>query len=414
MSIGITVPKLGESIVEATVVKWLKKEGESVTKGEGLLELETEKVNLEVNANDNGILVSIEREAGEDVQIGDLLAVLEESADVGVKENGGSVAGAIESGEYERGQRKDDHGDGPDDKVTPVARRVAADAGMPISGLEGTGLGGRIRREDVERAIALRKDNTRSPDRLIVDKAQAIDTVEEVHIEREEMIPLSRLGSAMAGKIPVAEDAGAMLTTFNEIDMSTVMTIRRRSREELDEGNDARLRFMPFFVKAVTEALKEYPALNAEVHFDSVVRKKCCDIGIALEGEGGLVMPLLRDAGSMSFAEIESKLVRYASELTDGIRSLEDQQEGSFTITDAGVFGSMLSTPLLNPQQAGILGLHRIDDRPVATEGKVVIKPMMYVALSYDGRIIDGREAEQFLGRIKSLIEIPAFLLLEV
>ena len=261
MSIGITVPKLGESIVEATVVKWLKKEGESVTKGEGLLELETEKVNLEVNANDNGILVSIEREAGEDVQIGDLLAVLEESADVGVKENGGSVAGAIESGEYERGQRKDDHGDGPDDKVTPVARRVAADAGMPISGLEGTGLGGRIRREDVERAIALRKDNTRSPDRLIVDKAQAIDTVEEVHIEREEMIPLSRLGSAMAGKIPVAEDAGAMLTTFNEIDMSTVMTIRRRSREELDEGNDARLRFMPFFVKAVTEALKEYLSL---------------------------------------------------------------------------------------------------------------------------------------------------------
>ena len=464
MPIDITVPQLGESIVEATVVQWFKQEGDLVATGEALLELETEKVTLEVNANDSGVLARVERAAGEDVRIGDLLGVLEESAesaagpaDVAAKADGGAAgdpadgaevpaseddrAAAVDAGGGSAGERSEAV---PDDRVTPVARRMADEAGLSLAGLEGTGPGGRIGREDVERALAARKERaiadeagqsgpspvqpgpppvqpgpprparpagadgarTRAP-----EPARAPDPARD---GREEVIPMSRRRRTIASRLVEAQQTAAMLTTFNEIDMSTVMTIRRKNRESFEKRHGVRLGFMSFFVKAAIGALREFPEVNAEIRGDSIVKKHYYDIGIAVGAEDGLVVPVLRDADRMTFAEIESGIRQYAARAGEGKLSLEDLRGGTFTITNGGVFGSMLSTPILNPPQVGILGLHRIDDRPIAVDGEVVIRPMMYVALSYDHRIIDGREAVQFLGRVKSLIEVPAELLLDV
>ncbi len=471
MPIDITVPQLGESIVEATIVQWFKQEGDPVATGEALLELETEKVTLEVNANDSGVLARVERAAGEDVRIGDLLGVLEESAesaagpaDAAAKADGGAAkadGGAAKADGGAAGDPADgaevpaseddrpaaaDAGGGsagersvavPDDRVTPVARRMADEAGLSLSGLEGTGPGGRIGREDVERALAARKERaiadeagqpgpspvqpgpprparptgadgaqTRAP-----EPARAPDPARD---GREEVIPMSRRRRTIASRLVEAQQTAAMLTTFNEIDMSTVMTIRRKNRDAFEKRHGVRLGFMSFFVKAAIGALRDFPEVNAEIRGDSIVKKHYYDIGIAVGAEDGLVVPVLRDADRMTFAEIESGIRQYAARAGEGKLSLEDLRGGTFTITNGGVFGSMLSTPILNPPQVGILGLHRIDDRPIAVDGEVVIRPMMYVALSYDHRIIDGREAVQFLGRVKSLIEVPAELLLDV
>ncbi len=428
MAIDITVPQLGESIVEATVVKWFKQEGEAVSTGEALLELETEKVSLEVNAIDSGVLVRIERTAGEDVRIGDLLGVLDDSAEVEASDSDGAAVEEIDSQEDDQEQSaegttadtaaSEQSEEIPDDRVTPVARRMADEAGISLSGLEGTGMGGRIRREDVERAVAARKEQaiaeptgTPEPSHPAGTNAGATGESRE---SREEIIPMSRRRRTIASRLVEAQQTAAMLTTFNEIDMSTVMTIRRRNREAFENRHGVRLGFMSFFVKAVIGALKDFPELNGEIRGDTIVKKHYYDIGIAVGAEDGLVVPVLRDADRMSFADIESGIRQYAARAGEGKLSLEDLRGGTFTITNGGVFGSMLSTPILNPPQVGILGLHRIDDRPVAIDGEVVIRPMMYVALSYDHRIIDGREAVQFLLRIKSLIEVPAALLLEV
>ncbi len=454
MAIDITVPQLGESIVEATVVQWFKVEGDTVTTGEALLELETEKVTLEVNANDSGVLARIERTAGEDVKIGDLLGVLE---DGGVKAGEQAAAAgeqavaageqavaageqAAAAGEQAAANQADEVAD---DRATPVARRMADEAGISLAGLEGTGMGGRICREDVERAVAARKEKavsdetgrepdergsgrterqaSRSRDSAATDApaqaaaaAVSADTSEASRDHREEVIPMSRRRRTIASRLVEAQQTAAMLTTFNEIDMSAVMTIRRKNRESFEKRHGVRLGFMSFFVKAVIGALREFPELNAEIREDTIVRKHYYDIGIAVGAEDGLVVPVLRDADRMTFAEIEGGIREYAARAGDGKLSLEDLRGGTFTITNGGVFGSMLSTPILNPPQVGILGLHRIDDRPIAVDGEIVIRPMMYAALTYDHRIIDGREAVQFLGRIKSLIEVPAELLLDV
>ena len=467
MAIDITVPQLGESIVEATVVQWFKQEGDPVTTGEALLELETEKVTLEVNANDSGVLARIERAAGEDVRIGDLLGVLDESGEAAAPESTDETdasadetdAPADESGESDQPPdpaRKDPgpsqavsddrEASGPsqavsDDRVTPVARRMADEAGISLSDVEGTGMGGRIRREDVERAVAARREldiaaqtgptgEESGAGAASVSQADAVassgrpesgqkaETADRsagpAGDDREEIVPMSRRRRTIASRLVEAQQTAAMLTTFNEIDMSTVMTIRRRNREAFEERHGVRLGFMSFFVKAVIGALRDFPELNGEIRGDAIVRKHYYDIGIAVGAEDGLVVPVLRDADRMSFAEIESNIRQYAAKAGEGKLSLEDLRGGTFTITNGGVFGSMLSTPILNPPQVGILGLHRIDDRPVAVDGEVVIRPMMYAALSYDHRIIDGREAVQFLVKVKSLIEVPAALLLEV
>ena len=469
MAIDITVPQLGESIVEATVVQWFKEEGDPVATGEALLELETEKVTLEVNANDSGVLARIERTAGEDVKIGDLLGVLDDSGVTAAEDTDATSAESADEGDMpsediepsvaaagERvaaagaraaaaGERAaaDQADEVADDRVTPVARRMADEAGISLAGLEGTGMGGRICREDVERAVAARKEKavsdetgrepdergsgrterqaSRSRDSAATDApAQAAaaavssDPSEASRDLREEVIPMSRRRRTIASRLVEAQQTAAMLTTFNEIDMSAVMTIRRKNRESFEKRHGVRLGFMSFFVKAVIGALRGFPELNAEIREDAIVRKHYYDIGIAVGAEDGLVVPVLRDADRMTFAEIEGGIREYAARAGDGKLSLEDLRGGTFTITNGGVFGSMLSTPILNPPQVGILGLHRIDDRPIAVDGEIVIRPMMYAALTYDHRIIDGREAVQFLGRIKSLIEVPAELLLDV
>ena len=448
MAIDITVPQLGESIVEATVVKWFKQEGDTVSTGEALLELETEKVSLEVNANDSGVLVRIERTAGEDVQIGDLLGVLDDSAEIEPADAGDGAPEETDTREAVPAppavatdvdtDAPEHTGEVSDDRVTPVARRMADEAGISLSGMEGTGMGGRICREDVERAVAARKEQAiaekaeparvtdtsdgSSPEDVepggTPDQASRTGTTAgaagEALENREEIIPMSRRRRTIASRLVEAQQTAAMLTTFNEIDMSTVMTIRSRNREAFEERHGVRLGFMSFFVKAVIGALKDFPELNGEIRGDTIVKKHYYDIGIAVGAEDGLVVPVLRDADRMSFAEIERGIRQYAAKAGDGTLSLEELRGGTFTITNGGVFGSMLSTPILNPPQVGILGLHRIDDRPIAVDGEVVIRPMMYAALSYDHRIVDGREAVQFLARIKSLIEVPAALLLEV
>ena len=325
---------------------------------------------------------------------------------------------------------------------------MADEAGISLSDVEGTGMGGRIRREDVERAVSAKREQdkaaqtgttgeesgagaaadspedaaassgSREPERKAETTPSAAEPTGRAAglagDDREEIVPMSRRRRTIASRLVEAQQTAAMLTTFNEIDMSTVMTIRRRNREAFEERHGVRLGFMSFFVKAVIGALRDFPELNAEIRGDAIVRKHYYDIGIAVGAEDGLVVPVLRDADRMSFAEIESSIRQYAAKAGEGKLSLEDLRGGTFTITNGGVFGSMLSTPILNPPQVGILGLHRIDDRPVAIDGEVVIRPMMYVALSYDHRIIDGREAVQFLGKVKSLIEVPAALLLEV
>ena len=441
MAIDITVPQLGESIVEATVVQWFKQEGDQVTTGEALLELETEKVTLEVNANDSGVLSRIERAAGEDVRIGDLLGVLDESGEAAGADSSDSAgstdskgapadepATADEPGSADEPPEPAREASGQsvavsDDRVTPVARRMADEAGISLSDVEGTGMGGRIRREDVERAVAARAAEPTAPEAEPAARAAELTAPEAEPTapaadpagdDREEIVPMSRRRRTIASRLVEAQQTAAMLTTFNEIDMSTVMTIRRRNREAFEERHGVRLGFMSFFVKAVIGALRDFPELNAEIRGDAIVRKHYYDIGIAVGAEDGLVVPVLRDADRMSFAEIERNIRQYAAKAGEGKLSLEDLRGGTFTITNGGVFGSMLSTPILNPPQVGILGLHRIDDRPVAVDGEVVIRPLMYVALSYDHRIIDGREAVQFLARVKSLIEVPAALLLEV
>lgn len=455
MAIDITVPQLGESIVEATVVQWYKQEGDPVTAGEVLLELETEKVTLEVNANDRGVLVRIDRAAGEDVRIGDLLGVLDESGETasadatvadyadasadepGIPDESGT---AVKASEPVREASESSHAV-PDDRATPVARRMADEAGISLSDVEGTGVGGRIRREDVEQAVTARREQDIAAQTGLAGKAgdsgtsaespadkdastgsgepkrkaePTVRAADPIGDDREEIVPMSRRRRTIATRLVEAQQTAAMLTTFNEIDMSTVMTIRRRNREAFEERHGVRLGFMSFFVKAVIAALRDFPELNGEIREDAIVRKHYYDIGIAVGAEDGLVVPVLRDADCMSFAEIESSIRQYASKAGEGKLSLDDLRGGTFTITNGGVFGSMLSTPILNPPQVGILGLHRIDDRPAAIDGEVVIRPMMYVALSYDHRIIDGREAVQFLVKVKSLIEVPAALLLEV
>jgi len=436
MAIDITVPQLGESIVEATVVQWFKQEGDQVTTGEALLELETEKVTLEVNANDSGVLSRIDRAAGEDVRIGDLLGVLDESGEAAGADSADSAdsagstdskatpedesGSADESGAADQSPEPAREASGPseavtDDRVTPVARRIAEEAGISLSEVEGSGMGGRIRREDVERAVAARKEQDMDAAEPAASAAEpTARATESAGDDREEIVPMSRRRRTIASRLVEAQQTAAMLTTFNEIDMSTVMTIRRRNREAFEERHGVRLGFMSFFVKAVIGALRDFPELNGEIRGDAIVRKHYYDIGIAVGAEDGLVVPVLRDADRMSFAEIERNIRQYAAKAGEGKLSLEDLRGGTFTITNGGVFGSMLSTPILNPPQVGILGLHRIDDRPVAVDGEVVIRPMMYVALSYDHRIIDGREAVQFLARVKSLIEVLAALLLEV
>jgi 2-oxoglutarate dehydrogenase E2 component (dihydrolipoamide succinyltransferase) len=407
MSTNIVVPELGESVVEARVAKWLKKQGEAVTAGEPLVELETEKIDLEVSADRAGVLANIKQQEGADVKVGEVLAVLEESSN-------GAGAAAPEAPKAAPAAKADaPAAPAPaptEKKATPTAKNVARAHDVKLESIEAEG--NRVTKQDVLKAAApapapVAKAPAQAPQ---APKAPRAPVAGERTETRERM---SKRRETIARRLVEAQHNAAMLTTFNEVDMSAVMQLRERRKEAFTKKYGVSVGIASFFVKAAIGALKAFPAINAEIQGNEIVYKNYYDIGMAVGAEGGLVVPVIRDADRMGFADIELSIRDFAKRAQDGTLTLEDLKGGTFTITNGGVFGSLMSTPILNPPQVGILGLHKIADRAVAVNGQVVIRPMMYLALSYDHRIVDGREAVQFLVKIKEYIEDPAWMLLE-
>jgi 2-oxoglutarate dehydrogenase E2 component (dihydrolipoamide succinyltransferase) len=421
---NITVPELGESVVEARVAKWLKKEGDRVAIGDPLVELETEKIDLEVSADRPGVLRSIKHQEGADVKVGEVLAVLEAApADAAAPAAPAPSAPVAPSAPG-----------APDVRSTPTARNVAREQGVKLESVPASGP--RVTKGDVLRAAAPAAPapvapvappapgapvNRTAPSAPGAPSAPVAPSVSAPRVsapgasgtsrsERRER--MSKRRATIARRLVEAQHNAAMLTTFNEVDMTAVMGLRERRKEAFQKQTGVGLGIASFFVKAAIGALKAFPQINAEIQGDEIVFKNYYDIGMAVGAEGGLVVPVIRDADARSFAEIEVSIRDVAKRAQDGTLTLEDLKGGTFTITNGGVFGSLMSTPILNPPQVGILGLHKIADRPIAVNGQVVIRPMMYLALSYDHRIVDGREAVQFLVKIKDYIEDPAWMLI--
>jgi 2-oxoglutarate dehydrogenase E2 component (dihydrolipoamide succinyltransferase) len=403
MSSNILVPEVGESIVDARVAKWLRKEGDAVAAGEPLVELETDKIDVEVSAPHAGVLSRIDRKDGEDVKVGEILGILDESAKGAATRPAPAAAGTA----------KDEAARTP--RATPTARKAAEANEVDLSRVRGSGDGGRVMRRDVEQAAGA---SAAAPPPASPAKAKPVPPVAEDRRRpdgdrTEERVRMSKRRATIARRLVEAQSTAAMLTTFNEVDMTAVMALRERHKQAFKERHGVSLGIASFFVKASIGALRSFPRINAEIQGDEMVLKHYYDIGVAVGASEGLVVPVLRDADRMTFAEVEKGIREFAKRAEDGTLSLGDLKGGTFTITNGGVFGSLLSTPILNPPQVGILGLHKIQDRPMAVNGQVVVRPMMYVALTYDHRIVDGAEAVRFLVRVKELVEDPGALLLD-
>ncbi len=404
MSVNIVVPEMGESVVDARVRRWLKQAGDAVTVGEALVELETDKVDVEVSASKSGVLESIAHPEGADVKIGDVLGVISESRGGEVPESRGAEMPKSRSAEVPKSR-------GAEVPATPSARREARQADVALDAVKSDGP--RVTRDDVRRSAEGPKSRSAEvpKDRSAeVPKGRGAEVPKTRRDVRERM---SKRRATIARRLVEVQSTAAMLTTFNEVDMSAVMALRDRQKQAFKDRHGVSLGFSSFFVKATIAALREFPRLNAEIDGDDMVLKQYFDIGIAVGAAEGLVVPVLRDADGMSFAEIEQTIRDFATKARENTLTLSDLQGGTFTITNGGVFGSLMSTPILNPPQVGILGLHAIKERPVGVNGQVVLRPMMYTALTYDHRIVDGAEAVRFLVKIKELIEDPGTLLIE-
>ncbi len=424
---NIVVPQLGESVVEARVARWLKKQGDRVEVGEPIVELETEKIDLEVSAEKSGVIASIARKEGEDVKIGELLAVVDESGTAASSAPSSAPAPppAAAAAPATQASAPAPGGNGSaggatDSRATPTARRMAKDNDVDLGTVQGSGAAGRVTKQDVQKAIAppAPASSAVAPpsDKLAPTGPSKIAPTSGTiapSARTEDRVRMTKRRQTIARRLVEAQQTAAMLTTFNEVDMSAVMALRERRKESFKKEFGVGLGIASFFVKSAIAALRAFPALNAEIQGDDIVYKRYYDMGVAVGAEGGLVVPVIRDADRLSFAQVELAIRDFATRATDGTLTLEDLRGGTFTITNGGVFGSLLSTPILNPPQVGILGLHKIQDRVVPLNGQVVIRPMMYVALSYDHRIVDGREAVQFLAKIKDFVEDPGRLLLE-
>jgi 2-oxoglutarate dehydrogenase E2 component (dihydrolipoamide succinyltransferase) len=464
MATEIKVPPLGESIVEATVGRWLKREGEEVAEGDPVVELETEKVNMEVTANGSGVLGQIVKQEGETVNIGDTLAAIASAADarppvptrparlrpqpapqppMQPASLPPAPVPALATQPPTQPATQVSNQDAV--RATPLARRMAEEYGVDLARVRGTGPAGRVTHDDVSAYLGAANANGASApaqsqtptlpavppqQQPIPTPAPASPTMPATALtpfgqpsmpsafsytatRGEERIHMSRRRQTIARRLVEAQHTAAMLTTFNEVDMSAVMELRKRRRDAFKERHGVGLGFMSFFTKATLGALKQYPRLNAEIQGDEIVVKHYYDIGIAVSTDEGVVVPVIRDADRLSFAAIEHEIAELAEKARDRRLSLEDLQGGTFTISNGGIFGSLLSTPILNGPQVGILGMHKIEERPIAVNGQVVVHPMMYLAVSYDHRIVDGAEAVGFLVRIKELLEDPETLLLE-
>jgi len=442
MSIEITVPTLGESVTEATVAQWLKKEGDAVAKDEPIVELETDKVTLEVNAAEAGTLTEIKVPEGETVEVGALLAIIGEGSgkaaakddkpkqDDKAKQEAAAAKEAApaksESGKSESAKSEPAKSDTADkgeagDVALPAAAKLMREHGLETGDVQGTGKGGRITKEDVQKAIdaggarASSSGGSQSKGTSIdIPAFERPSSEPRPKKDREERVRMSKLRQTIAKRLKDAQNTAAMLTTFNEVDMSALIALRGEYKDAFEKKHGVRLGFMGFFVKACVAALQELPAVNAEIDGTDLVYKNYYDIGVAVSSPNGLVVPVLRDADAKSLAEIEAGIGDLGRKARDGKLSMADLTGGTFTISNGGVFGSLMSTPILNPPQSGILGMHKIQERPMAVGGKVEIRPMMYLALSYDHRVIDGREAVTFLVKVKEAIEDPHRLLLGV
>lgn len=393
----IKVPTLPESVSEATVLEWHKQEGEFVRRDETLVDLETDKVVLEVPAPQDGKLSALKFQAGDTVNEGDLMAMVED----------GEVPAEAPAESAADNTQTDTAGD----KSGPAARNMMAQHDVNPAVVSGSGKDGRIIKEDVQNHLA-RPAPAAAPQKPEVSKPLAAMAPPGERAETRE--PMSRIRKTIASRLVQAQQTAAMLTTFNEIDMAPVMELRNRYKKDFEETHGARLGFMSFFVKAAAEALKKFPMINAFIDGTDIVHHNYCDIGIAVSSPRGLLVPILRDAETKSFARIEAEISDFGVRAKKAGIAMEELTGGTFTITNGGVFGSLVSTPILNPPQSAILGMHKIQERPVAVNGEVVIRPMMYLALSYDHRIVDGKEAVQFLVSIKNSLEDPARMLLEL
>ena len=429
MPVNIVVPEVGESIVDARVAKWLKKAGDSVAAGDPLVELETDKIDIEVPSPSAGVIKSIAHTDGADVKVGDVLGVIEEgaaAAPAGAGDTSPVSAGAAAPASAAAAPSAAASAAGSKTRATPTARKAAEEKDVDISKLKGSGDAGRVMRRDVENASTQGSGSTAKPTNLAEAPAQGSPAGAKADLKvpptpqrreegsrTEERVRMSKRRATIARRLVEVQSTAAMLTTFNEVDMSAVQAVRERHKAAFKERHGINLGLTSFFVKAVVGALRAFPRLNAEIQGDEMVLKHFYDIGVAVGASEGLVVPVLRDTDQMSFAEIEAQVRDFAKRADDGTLSLADLKGGTFTITNGGVFGSLLSTPILNPPQVGILGLHAIKERPVGVNGQVVLRPMMYTALTYDHRIVDGSEAVRFLVRVKELVEDPGALLLE-
>jgi 2-oxoglutarate dehydrogenase E2 component (dihydrolipoamide succinyltransferase) len=457
MPVEIRVPPLGESLVDAVVGQWLKSEGDSVSRGDTLVELETDKVNLDVAASEDGVLTRIDKREGDVVTVGEVLGVVGEGAAVATN---GAHAGAVaepaatapltspadaaavppaEPAAVTASAAPAEGGiEAGGGRAAPAVRRLAEEHNIDVNTVPGTGPGGRVTREDVLAYVARQLTTERPPAPVptptpapVPSPTPAVPPVPAAPPSpaplgpqssvlgpptdgrREERVRMNRRRQTIAARLVEAQHTAAMLTTFNEIDMTAVMELRKARRESFQERHGIGLGFMSFFTKAVVGALKTFPKLNAEIQGDEIVFKHYYDIGIAVGLEEGLVVPVVRDADRKTFAEIEKEIADLAARARENKLALSELVGGTFSITNGGIYGSLMSTPILNAPQVGILGMHAIQQRPVARNGEVVIRPMMYVALSYDHRIVDGSEAVRFLVRVKELVEDPTTLLLE-
>jgi 2-oxoglutarate dehydrogenase E2 component (dihydrolipoamide succinyltransferase) len=399
----IVVPTLGESVSEATVAKWLKKAGDSVKKDETLVELETDKVSVEVSAPEAGVLGEIVAAEGDTVGIGALLGRMGAA--------GAQPAAAAPKAETPKAAAapapQQPAASNGAKQAPPSVQRIASEAGVDVSGLSGSGKDGRLTKSDALSIIENRAASAQpaAPQQTLVARPVG---------EREERVKMTRLRQTIARRLKEAQNAAAMLTTFNEADMSAIMAARNKYKDNFERKHGVKLGFMSFFVKACVAALKEIPNVNAEIDGDSIIYKNFYDIGIAVGTDRGLVVPVIRGADIKSMAEIEKEIGELGVKARDGHLKLEDLQGATFTISNGGVYGSLMSTPILNAPQSGILGMHKIQDRPVVVDKQIVIRPMMYLALSYDHRIVDGKEAVTFLVRVKEGLEDPERMLLDL
>ncbi len=406
MSLNILVPSLPESVSDATLATWHIKPGETVNKGDNLVDLETDKIVLEVPAPESGILTKIIQQNGAIVVAGDILAVLEEKAVDGL---------SSQVTEVNTQQASEDM------PLSPAVRRILQENNIDPHSIQGSGKKGRLTKSDVQDYI----DNQQKQEASIqavkpqqkktsLDETPSFTPPVSANFRPEQRVPMTRLRAKVAERLLQAQQSAAMLTTFNEVDMHSVIDLRNQYKDRFQKKHDVKLGFMSFFIKASIEALKKFPAINASIDDNDIIYHGYYDMGIAMSTERGLIVPVIRDADQLDFAGIEKSIFDYGSKARDGSLSYEDLTGGTFTITNGGIFGSMLSTPILNPPQCAILGMHSIKERVVVEDGEMVIRPVMYLALSYDHRLVDGKEAVQFLVTIKECLESPAHLLLNI